>query len=629
MFKKLSLSGGGLKVRLIVAGCLMAIIPVVVLGATAVYNARTTTEETTDQQVLALAKTVADMVEGIMTSESNGIAMLARRDAVIAALRERNAGTGNEKAEALQREMNRLGAVTEGRYEAVVVTGLDGAVLADSIGGKTKGISLTDRDYVQKALQGKSSMETVVISKNSKAPICTIAHPVQDEGGRVIGMVAGIMNIPFLAAKVNAVKMGKTGYVYIVNKEGIVIVYPDPAMILQLDLTKVQGMEDVMRHIMAGESGVRQYVYKGIHKYAGFAPVKANGWSVVTAVPSEEMLASVNTTRNVIIAGIVFFALLAAGVSLFTARAIAVPIQRASERLNAGAEQITAASGEVAGASQSLAEGASEQAAAIEETSSSLEEMSSMTKQNADNAGMANKLMDETRIVVARANDSMRDLTGSMQEITKASEDTSKIIRTIDEIAFQTNLLALNAAVEAARAGEAGAGFAVVAEEVRNLAVRAADAARNTSTLIEDTIKKIRGGAEIVDRTNEDFAKVAESAGKVAGLIGEIAAASGEQAQGIGQISKAVNEMDKVVQRNAANAEESASASEEMNAQAMAMQEAVRELVAVIGGSGRAVLVLPAGSKTEAIPAPGQARVGRAAKPQRLLPFDAENDREF
>jgi len=265
------------------------------------------------------------------------------------------------------------------------------------------------------------------------------------------------------------------------------------------------------------------------------------------------------------------------------------PINRIIEGLNEGADQVASASSQVSSASQSLSEGASEQASSLEETSSSLEEMSSMTRQNADNATQADTLMKNANQTVGKANTSMGELTTSMDEISKASEETQKIIKTIDEIAFQTNLLALNAAVEAARAGEAGAGFAVVAEEVRNLAMRAADAAKNTSGLIEGTVKKIKDGSDLVTTTNEAFTEVATSASKVGELVGEIAAASNEQAQGIDQVNKAVAEMDKVIQQNASNAEEAASASEEMNAQAEQMKGVVGELIALVGGSAKGV----------------------------------------
>jgi methyl-accepting chemotaxis protein len=216
-----------------------------------------------------------------------------------------------------------------------------------------------------------------------------------------------------------------------------------------------------------------------------------------------------------------------------------------------------------------------------------------------------------------------------MQAITQASEETQKIIKTIDEIAFQTNLLALNAAVEAARAGQAGAGFAVVADEVRNLAMRAADAARNTAGLIDGTVQKIRDGSELVIRTNEAFKRVSDGTGKAAQLVGEIAAASSEQAQGITQISTAVSEMDKVTQQNAANAEESASSAEEMSAQAAQMREVLGELIAVVGGAGRnrsEVASVEAPDSVE--PARERIASGRKARPtpEQLIPLEEQDE---
>ena len=284
-----------------------------------------------------------------------------------------------------------------------------------------------------------------------------------------------------------------------------------------------------------------------------------------------------------IIAGVLILFILVCGVLM--ARSIVSPLQAAITGLSDNADQVAAGSDRVATASQQLAEGSSEQASALEETSSSLEEMASMTGQNADNAHQADTLMHDTGQVVEQANHSMTELTGAMEDISAASGETAKIIKTIDEIAFQTNLLALNAAVEAARAGEAGAGFAVVADEVRNLAMRAAEAAKNTSNLIENTVTKVTYGSELVNKTAADFSQVAESTSKVKDLVAEIAAASNEQAQGVQQINKAVMEMEKVTQQNAASSQESASASQELKGQSEQMMDIVLGLAGLVGGA--------------------------------------------
>jgi methyl-accepting chemotaxis protein len=496
----------------------------------------------------------------------------------------------------------------------------------------------------------------------------TAYEPIYDVNKKITGVLyVGIPqeNVQSLRQAVMNIRVGKTGYVYVLDSQGHYVISKDGKRDGEniweaKDSDGNSFIQEICRKALTlgpGEIAEQRYPWKNaVDKEARMKVARIKyfqpwDWIIGAGSYMDEFLEAPQTLKRLgdqgnLIVFVVFCVSLIAAILAWwlTARGIARPIHRVIEGLNEGAEQVASGSGQVSSASQALAEGASEQASSLEETSSSLEEMSSMTKQNADHAQQANNLMKEANQVIHEANESMTQLTTSMEEISRASEETSKIIKTIDEIAFQTNLLALNAAVEAARAGEAGSGFAVVADEVRNLAMRAADAARNTSNLIEDTVKKIGTGSGLVMGTNEAFSAVAGSASKVGELVAEIAAASHEQAQGIEQINTAVAEADKVTQQNAANAEESASASEEMNAQAEHIKEMVVGLIALVGGGAKQMRGRETGLHTGAKAVIKRSRLTvekeekianrppgsqREIDPDKVIPMDEKGFRDF
>ena len=338
------------------------------------------------------------------------------------------------------------------------------------------------------------------------------------------------------------------------------------------------------------------------------------------------------------VVGLIIGVALAMGLGIMISRSINKALTRIVNGLTAGAEQTSSASEQVSSASQSLAQGASEQAATVEETTSSMEEMSSQVKQSAENADQAKALAATATSEADAGTKAMTRMSQAIDDIKKSSDETAKIIKTIDEIAFQTNLLALNAAVEAARAGEAGKGFAVVAEEVRNLAQRSADAAKNTADMIEGSVRNADNGVEISKEVGETLAKIAEGSGKVNDLITDIASAGKEQAQGIEQINSAVGQMDQVTQTNAANAEESASAAEELSAQAQELTNMVNQLQAMVGGRGSAAHAAAPTTASYQIGKPIRTRTQKSTasadvawkdsgqNPEEVIPFDEDKE---
>jgi len=629
--------------KLVAGGMLAVAIPLIVVGFFSVIRASNALNDLAREGVANLAKSLADTVNVTLSEELKLASDLAVGNSTMRALKKVDEfgveGAAKELASLDRKFINAMKRIGKD-YEDIVATDRNGLVISDGSGGGFKGISLADRAYFQAAVKGEDIVGIPVKSKKSGNPVIPVCVPIYTDASqqKIAGTLVLVSKIEIVVPYILGMKIGKTGYAYMTDKTGLIIVHQNNALVMAKNIHGLKGMEEISSAMSAQQAGVMEYVFTGIDKIGGYAPVGVAEWSVSVTQEKDDFLASAHAIQNMcLIVGVVFLVLTVLAI-LYFSRGIINPINRVIGGLSEGADQLASASAQVSSASQSLAEGASEQAASIEEVSSSLEEMASMTRQNTDNANQSDILMKETNEVVSKANNAMTQLTSSMDDISKASEETSKIIKTIDQIAFQTNLLALNAAVEAARAGEAGAGFAVVAEEVRNLALRSADAAKNTATLIEGTVKKVKDGSELVNTTNDAFSEVAANVFKSGELVAEIAVASTEHAEGIEQVNRAVTEMDKVVQQNAANAEESASASEEMTGQAQQMNGFVQELVDLVGGNVDGAQTGGSGIKSDRKPALSRKRIAMPAsgnrtnrrqkssspdiRPEQVIPFD-------
>ncbi|CAN2039621.1 methyl-accepting chemotaxis protein [Candidatus Magnetomoraceae bacterium gMMP-15] len=634
-----------LKFKLICGGITMVVIPLVIIGIFSVHKAGDIIKELAKERNTKISMSLAQLIQEKLHDEVKLIEELSVGNTTIkTATKVAESGIENASHEIAELDIKFSNAIKKFRndYETFYTTDIKGIIYADGDAG-SKGVNLSDREYIKLAIQGQISVNDPVKSRIAGNLIIPICSPIYSKEGKIVGTISSGAIINSVFQKISNVKLGKTGYAFIVNKKGIMISHPDSSMILNYDVNQVPGINKAMIKAMTQDHGTATYNFKNIDKFSAFSKVELTDWVIFVTQDVDEFMEPADSLKYsiLIISGCFLMAVLI--ILLYFSKNISKSIGDAVHILHKGAEEVSSASGSVASASHSMAEGASQQAASVEESSASLEEIESMAKQNEDHAYESNNMMQQANEIVSKANKSMKELKNSMEDISKSSEETSKIVKTIDEIAFQTNLLALNAAVEAARAGEAGSGFAVVADEVRNLALRAAEAAGNTATLIEGTVTKIHDGSELVIKTDEAFSEVADSSKKVAGLIGEIAASSKEQRLGIEELNKAINEMDRLSQQNASSSEELATASEQMNAQTEQMKFTVNQLEEIVGGESsknslklsKSIPGVTKQSVSARKPAlrPTKKQAGLASKreiqPHEVIPMDDEDFRDF
>ena len=436
----------------------------------------------------------------------------------------------------------------------------------------------------------------------------TAYEPIYDSRRQIVGVLyVGVQQDEgrLLYDTIRDTKIGASGYVYILNSKGEYVISSGGTRdgvsiwdaqdtngtffireICKKALALQDGDTTDYRHLWQnpGETAPRMKITK-----IGY--FKPWDWVIGAVAYEDEIFKNRDVLVNyghhsvftiLVILGISLLA--SAFVWLLISGKISRDIKGTISELDLAASEVSDASGQLSQSSQKISSSATQHAATLEETASSMEEITAMTRQNAKTAEGADKMTKDVGHVITNVEDHMKRLGTAMENISKSSDETEKIIKTIDEIAFQTNLLALNAAVEAARAGEAGAGFAVVADEVRNLAMRAAEAAHDTSELIANTVQNIGEGSEFVSQTTESFEKIVGGVGRVEAFISDIALASKQQAEGFEQLNGAVSEMDEGVQQNSADSEELAGTSEQLDAHAKALNMIVGKLGRIIDG---------------------------------------------
>jgi methyl-accepting chemotaxis protein-2 (aspartate sensor receptor) len=456
--------------------------------------------------------------------------------------------------------------------------------------------------------------------------------PIKDSSGKVIGVLfIGLdisKNLTMLKEKIKAIKIGETGYVYVLNaaagkNQGFALVHPSQEGNSLLDSKSNDGRPFV-KDMLEAKSGSMTYDWADKdsetprEKMVEFHTFKPWNWLIVGGTYTEEITQEAGQLRNrYALLGLLALVLFAVVLFLLVRSVVSRPLSRATEaadriakgdldvhlvidnkdeiglvlrslnnisdnlsdvvgQVRQGAEQITTASSEIAQGNLDLSGRTEEQASSLEETAASMEELSSAVTQNAENASQANQMALAASGIAAKGGAVVAQVVDTMGSITQSSRKIADIISVIDGIAFQTNILALNAAVEAARAGEQGRGFAVVASEVRNLAQRSATAAKEIKELIDDSVSKVEVGSKQVEQAGTTMQEVVDSVRRVTDIMAEISHASEEQRAGIGQVHEAITQMDQVTQQNAALVEQAAAAAQALQDQAHELEDVVR-----------------------------------------------------
>ena len=541
--------------KLVFTAIIVLLLPIITLGLFSVQRAKAGLVALENEQLINRTLEISRSIYNVLITEKKIAIDISEREEIKNAL-----STDNNRIERLNKVNQLLYKINNTEilgddYESIIVVDRNGIVAASSI-ADTVGIDLSEREYFQKAVKGEMNIGKPTVSKSTGKPIFTLATPVTDNNGIITGVAALVINMDFVWGIIQNSTIGKTGYTFATDADGLMIAHPDSSNVFKTSIYEQDGMDEIFKRFINRENGVQNYIFNEIPKTAGFACVPETNWGVFLTVTDEEFLLQANMVRNlVLIVGIGGF-VIAMIIFLLFARILTVPIKKGvqfaqeisegklytdinidqkdeigmladalknmKEKLrdvvsdvNNSTTQVTEGSNQLSQSSEQLSQGAAEQAANAEEVSSSVEQMVANIQQNTDNAAQTEKISSQ---VAKDAEESGEAVIAAV----KAMNEISEKINVVGEIARQTNMLSLNAAIEAARAGEHGKGFAVVATEVGKLAAVSQQAAADIFDLATQSESKANNAGEKIKALLPDIRRTAD-------LVSEISASSLEQ----------------------------------------------------------------------------------------------------
>jgi len=619
-FKDLKLS-----VKLIGGGLLAVLVPMLIVGIISIKTASKALVKEGESAAFQVAKDLAGTAEMFLEEElkfANEIALAPMIVEAVSQVEEKGVENSMEALKKVDRYFGKSHGKIGASYDLFILSDSRGITIADSSNGalRKKKVSLADRDYFKAGKAGKSIIGKPIKSRASGLPVVVVSVPIKTRSGKFGGVFGAVLKLESLSQKLASVKMGKTGYPFMINKEGIIIAHPKKEFIFKLDLKKLNGMEDITRRMMAQEFGIQEYTFKGTEKLSGFAPIPSTSWSLAVTQNKDEFMAAVYAmVKYNIIVGV--FVLIVVGLFIFVlSRQIIKPINDAveglkdisegdgdltkrltvssrdevgvlstafntfidklhtmitditqgvdtlsssstelssiAEEMSSSAEQTSEKSNTVAAAAEEMTANMNSVSAAMEQSSTNVNTVASAAEEMSSTINEIAQNAEQARGISINAVEKVNESTDKMNELGSAAQAIGQVVETITDISEQVNLLSLNATIEAARAGEAGKGFAVVANEIKDLAKQTSDASLDIKIKIDNIQESSAGTLTGMGEVRTVINEVSDIVATIATAVEEQSSATREISENISQASTGIEEVNQNVSQSSIVADE-------------------------------------------------------------------------